>query len=466
MLDLNGFVAALGDIPSETDAATVRRKSRDMSLMFSPVMKRELSDRTADLIVQPRNKEELVRIAAAAARYRVPLLARGAGTCNFGQGIPLNGGAIVDTTALDRVIWIDGARVRVETGARLIDIDRETRPKGWELRMHSSTKRVATIGGFVAGGHAGVGSCVYGILRDRGNILGLEVVSVEETPKIVQLRRTDVNLVHHAYGANGLIAEVEMPLAPAWQWSEALVTFSDFMTAVRFSHVLATSDGIVKKLISILGWPLASLIQPLAPIVPQGHHMVLCMVAEPSLESFETVVADMGGSIAARSREGEGSYGFPIYEFSWGHTQLHVNMVDRSLNSVVGLYPPEDVLGSVERSYKRFRDVGPLHLEVKRFDGHLTVQGSPVFSLRDDSDLAAVVAGLEADGVRVANNHTFLVKEGGMKSIVDADIAFKRRMDPYNLLNPGKMNFGETDEPLASAGAAMQTSGWTYRDTG
>jgi FAD/FMN-containing dehydrogenase len=465
MPDLGSFVEALGDMPIERDAAAVRQKSRDMTLMFSPVMKRELEDRTADLVVQPRSKADVLKAAAAAARFRVPLLARGGGTCNFGQGIPLKGGAIVDMTALDRVVWVKGARVRAETGVRLIDIDGVTRPQGWELRMHSSTKRVATIGGFVGGGHAGVGSCVYGILRDRGNILGLEVVSVEESPQVVEVRGGDVNLVHHAYGSNGLITEVEMPLAPAWPWVEAIVTFAEFMGAVRFAHALATADGIVKKLISISGWPLPSMMRPLAGLVPDGRHMVLCMVAEPFFESFAALVADTDGTIVSQCGEGAGSYGLPLYEFSWGHARFHVNRVDRSINSVVGLFPPDDLLGSIERCYKRFKGVGPLHLEVKRFDSALAFQGSPYFQHRDDADLSAVIAGLEAEGVRVANNHTFLVREGGMKSIGEADRAFKRRMDPFDLLNPGKMSFA-AEEKSESVGAALATSGWTYRDVG
>src|SRR5205085_12668172 len=135
------------------------------------------------------------------AQARMPVVLRGAGTCNFGQGIPLAGGALVDMTALDQVLWTRPGRVRAQAGARMQAMDEATRPAGWELRIHPSTRRAATIGRFIGGGHAGVGSCAWGIVRDRGNLLGLEVVSVEEEPRTVQLSGDDVNLVHHAYGS-------------------------------------------------------------------------------------------------------------------------------------------------------------------------------------------------------------------------------------------------------------------------
>src|SRR5580693_3600612 len=151
MANLPGFIEALGDIPSVTDPALVKRKSRDMTAAFSPVMKREMADKFADAIVTPRSKADVLRLASAAARHRMPLIARGGGTANFGQGIPLQGGAIVDMTALNRVLRVEPGKVRAEAGAILSAIDDVTRPQGWELRMHSSTKRAATLGGYVGG---------------------------------------------------------------------------------------------------------------------------------------------------------------------------------------------------------------------------------------------------------------------------------------------------------------------------
>ncbi len=462
--DIEGFVAAIGDIPHLLDPALVRQKSRDMSGAYSPVLKRELRGRDADLVVSPRGREDVFRIAAAAARHGVPLIARGGGTANFGQGIPLRGGAMLDMTALTRVLWQKGPAVRAEPGIRLIDLDAATRPNGWELRIHPSTKRQATLGGFVGGGHAGVGSCRWGILRDRGNILGLQVLSVEAEPKLVELRGAAVNLVHHAYGTNGIMLELEMPLAPAWPWVEAVTFFPDFLQSVRFSEALAMADGIVTKLISLDAWPLPSMMRPLAPLVREGEAMVLCMVAEPCMEAYRELVADHGGVIAGECAEGQGAYGAPLYEFAWGHARFHINKVDRSLVGCVGLYTQPDLVGSIARSVRRFEKLGAFHFEVKRFDSGLSFQGSPLFPYVDDAQLAAVVAGMQEDGAMAANNHTFLVREGGMKPVDEAEIAFKRRMDPHDLLNPGKLAT-DAGSVAASAGTALKAGGWTYAAT-
>jgi hypothetical protein len=463
MNDTSSFLSALGDIPVVSDPDIVRRKSRDMTANFSPVMKRDALERVADCIVKPRHQDDVLRIASVAAKTRMPLMMRGAGTCNFGQGIPLAGGAVVDMTDLDEVLWTRDQRVRAQAGARLLAIDEVTRPTGWELRVHSSTRKVATLGGFVGGGHAGVGSCSYGILRDRGNILGMQVVSVEETPRIVELRGDAVNLVHHAYGANGIITEIEMPLAPAWAWREVVVDFAEFMTAVKFAHALATADGIVKKLISVLGDPIPHMMRAMRPHVHAGHSAVLCMIAAPFMEVFQALVADYQGEITVEAPESQGPYRAPLYEFSWGHTRMHVNREFPDIVSNVGLYLDPDLVASIERSYKRFRNLGGMHFEVKRFDGKLSFQGSPFFTFQDDAQLAQIMVGMAEDGAMVANNHTFLVKEGGMKSVDGEDARFKHAMDPYDLMNPGKLRF-DAKAQEESAGGQLPSEGWKYRD--
>ena len=104
-------------------------------------------------------------------------------------------------------------RVVAEPGAILAKIDDETARRA--SRSCASTPRptaTATIGGFIAGGSGGVGSIHWGGLRDLGNILRLRVVTMEAEPRVLELTGWDLHKVTHAYGTNGIITEVEMPL--------------------------------------------------------------------------------------------------------------------------------------------------------------------------------------------------------------------------------------------------------------
>ncbi len=71
---------------------------------------------------------------------------------------------------------------------------------GQELRLHPSTYHTATLGGFNAGGSGGVGSIRWGGLRDYGNIIRLKVVTMEASPRVLDLSGDDLLKVAHAYG--------------------------------------------------------------------------------------------------------------------------------------------------------------------------------------------------------------------------------------------------------------------------
>jgi hypothetical protein len=237
------------------------------------------------------------------------------------------------------------------------------------------------------------------------------------------------------------------------------------MTAVRFAHALATSDGIVKKLVSVIGEPIWQLMRPLKPFGRDGRHVVLAMVAAPLFDALRALVTDFGGEITAEAAEGQGPYRIPLYEFSWGHTRMHVNRERPEMVSNIGLYLDPDLVGAIERSHRRFQGLGGMHFEAKRFDGKLSFQGSPMYPFRDEAQMAEVMRGMAEDGAMVANNHTFLVKEGGMKSVDSEDTAFKRAMDPHDLMNPGKLRF-DAAAPRESTGGDLPSAGWRYQNAG
>jgi FAD/FMN-containing dehydrogenase len=280
--DIGGLIAALGDISCTTDITTVRRRSRDF-FWYSPILNKQLHGKSADVIVAPRDEDEVIKVVVACYERNIPITPRAGGTGNYGQAVPLEGGVLLDMAGLNSVHWTKPGVIRVGVGAKLHDIDAVTVPSGWELRMHPSTKRMATIGGFVAGGSGGIGSVTYGGLRERGNILAARIVTVEHKPRIIELRGDAAQKVNRAYGTTGLITELEMPLAPAWSWIELIVTFDDFFEAVRAGYDVALADGIVKKLVTPISWPLPSYFAQLRTHCPEGNHLLICMIAQPCL---------------------------------------------------------------------------------------------------------------------------------------------------------------------------------------
>ena len=74
--------------------------------------------------------------------------------------------------------------MRAEAGVILEKLDEQTiHAVGGEMRFHPSTYRMASLGGFIAGGSGGVGSIRWGGLRAFGNLLGLKVITAEAEPR-------------------------------------------------------------------------------------------------------------------------------------------------------------------------------------------------------------------------------------------------------------------------------------------
>ncbi|MCB0080438.1 MAG: FAD-binding oxidoreductase, partial [Caldilineaceae bacterium] len=242
------FVAVVGAEHVVTDQTQLNHNSRDC-YWYSPVLKPQLDDKTGDVIVRPGTVDELIAVIKVAFRQKLPITMRGAATGNYGQSIPLHGGLVINTKRLDRILELTPDRIRVETGAVLINMEKAARKIGAELRFYPSTLMTATAGGFLAGGSGGVGSVTWGTLWDPGNVLGATVVTVEAEPRVLTVTDPEeLKGVIHNCGLSAIITDLTFALAPAKPWSQYVVSFPTFEDALRCGQALAHDDGVEKRL--------------------------------------------------------------------------------------------------------------------------------------------------------------------------------------------------------------------------
>ena len=436
--DWERFADAIAPIETILNPAQVSKLSKDY-YYFSPVLVEQLADKEGNIVVKPKDEAEVLRVAKACVKAKIPLTVRGAGTGNYGQAIPLVGGVVLDLSAMNAVKWIKPGAACVEAGTKLAAIDRVSRRQGWEIRMAPSTYRTATIGGFVGGGSGGIGSVMYGQLADRGNIHAVRVVTMEDEPRVLELRGDDVQQVNHAYGTNGIITELEIPLGPAYPWAEVIVTFDSFMQAARFGQALGDADAIIKKLISIHAWPIPSYFVALQDALPKGKAAALLIVSEADMSALHELADEYAGTLTYQKNAESAAKGISLGEFTWNHTTLHARSVDDTLTYLQTVFPYDPDLKLLQHMHEHFGAEVIMHLEFLRSEGRILPAALQLVQYTTPERLREIIRYHEEKGAFIANPHTYLLEDGGRKTIDEKQLAFKEKIDPYGLLNPGKM---------------------------
>jgi len=449
----HALVTALPALEWITDSR-VARLSQDFN-WFSPVLKRQLEQQRADAVVRPKTEEEIVAVLAACAREQVPITARGSGTGNYGQCVPLHGGVILDLSAYNRLLWVKPGVGRAQAGIRLGEMDRQMREHGQELRCVPSTWRSATLGGLFGGGFGGLGSINYGPLAARGNVLGVRAITVEPEPQTLELRAPEALLLHHVYGCNGIVLELEVGLAPAHPWLESIISFDAFEPALAFADALAAAPGIVKKGITLLARPVPDLLLKAVPVLggslqPESH-AVLVLVAEFAEDAMLQLVQLHGGGVTLRRTAAEVlKTQRTITEYTWNHTTLHALKADKSLTYTQCAFQSGRHTQQAAQLRTHFGDEVHTHLEwIRNLEGALTCSGLQLIRYASDERLADVQQVYRDHGVSIANPHVFIVEDGKQGRINPDVVAMKQRLDPLGLLNPGKLRGWDVRDQLA-----------------
>ncbi len=438
-LDWDVIAAALDGLELIREPVLVKKRSRDF-FWYSPILHRTLKTCFGDLVARPANADQMARCLAVAHAHDAPVVMRGGGTGNYGQSVPLDGGLIIDTTAMNRVLEIGPGFVRAEAGALMADINAALAESGQELAMFPSTQDIATIGGFVAGGSGGIGSVAHGMLRDPGNLIGLSALSVEAMPQEHHFTDADALHLHHAWGLNGAITEVTVRTVPLQDWIGCIASFDSYIDAYVAGHALASDSALDCKLVSTVDARIGAYFPRLEGHVREEADLLVAMVPADRLEQLRAIVAEQGGNLdIALDEPARQATGLPhVFEFSYNHTTLQVLKSDRSATyQQIGVPDAADFEAMAQLGADLGKDVWQHH-EFARRSGKVVSFDLPIIWFTSDERLAEINATYAAHGFTVHDAHAFHVEGGGLKNADYRHLAWKKRMDPKGLMNSSK----------------------------
>jgi FAD/FMN-containing dehydrogenase len=445
MVVSESIVEGLGSLVGDgarviTSPAVVERLSKDF-YWYSPVLRKQLEAKRGDVVVQPVSVDEVLAVAKFAGEHAIPLTVRGAGTGNYGQCIPLEGGIVLDLQLMDKLeaITADGVAV-CQPGLRLAVLETEARKQGWELRMYPSTLAKASVGGFLAGGSGGIGSVAHGGLRDFDTVRAFEVVTMEAEPRVMLHEGEGIHEILHAWGTNGILTRIWFALTPAVEWIQVTAAFSTFEEGFLFAKKVAEGGEWTKRLVTVFEWPIPSFFSPVKQVVAEGKTLVLVMIAAHQVEALREAVDEAQGAVTFT-----GAYTGPrtqplLSDYTWNHTTLWAMKADPKWTYLQAGFSPERCLEQIALLRSKFGSEILFHMEFMKNGQGVVIPGAiPLVYFTTEERLNEMIAYCREIGVFIANPHVNYVEDGGRFRADNIQLKAKQKYDPRGLLNPGKM---------------------------
>jgi glycolate oxidase len=244
------LTALLGSDVVRSDAVSLQAYSRDATPMFEGL---------PEVIVAPRNTQEVSKIVKFAHDTKTPIIARGAGSNLCAATVPLNGGIVMSMTNMNKVLEVSKSEMIaiVQPGVTNLDLDQLVEKEGLRFVPDPGSRNVSTIGGNVATSAGGLRGLKYGTTRNY--ILGLEAVL--GTGEII---RTGGRLVKDVagydvtrllVGSEGTLAvftEITVALAPRPEASKYGVAYFEDLAAAADAVEKIITSGILPATLEFL----------------------------------------------------------------------------------------------------------------------------------------------------------------------------------------------------------------------
>ncbi len=141
------------------------RELYSMDIGEVPFAKR-LFDTTPELVIQPKSVDTLKKIVQFANDEKVALFPRGSVSSGLGGVVPTVKGIVLDFAFMNKIVELNRERetIKVQTGVRWSEIEDSLKSEDLSLRAYPSSF-FSSVGGWIATGGYGIGSYRFGHLK-------------------------------------------------------------------------------------------------------------------------------------------------------------------------------------------------------------------------------------------------------------------------------------------------------------
>jgi glycolate oxidase len=253
-----------------------------------------------DCVVFPRSRDHVVGIVRLAAKYKVPLVGRGAGTGLSGGALAREGGVLAVFSRMNHILEIDAKNRRavVEPGVVNLDLSRAVDHLGLYYAPDPSSQKSCTIGGNVSENAGGPHTLAYGVTTNH--VTGLEVVLPDGQVfriggKTAETPGYDITgLFVGSEGTFALITEITVKLSRKPEAVKTLLAVFDVIDDAPETVADLTGRAITPAACEMLdGWTLRAIEDFVHAGFPRDSAAVLLIEIEGLTEAVEAQAAQV-----------------------------------------------------------------------------------------------------------------------------------------------------------------------------
>lgn len=199
------------------------------------------------VVTLPRTTEEVSKILKYCAKYKLPVVPRGAGTSLSGGAIPQGDAVVIGLSRMSRILDIDfeNRAAIVQSGVTNLSISDAVSPDGFFYAPDPSSQLACTIGGNIGMNSGGPHCLKYGVTTN--NLLGVKMVLFDGT--IIELGGKALDA--SGYDLLGLVCGSEGQLGIVTEATVRLIAKAEGARPVLFGF--ETSEGAAACVADIIG---------------------------------------------------------------------------------------------------------------------------------------------------------------------------------------------------------------------